>query len=103
MPELRKDPIVGRWVIVSQARSDRPNDYEQSPPRRADTFCPFCEGHEDSSPPEVWALRPGGSSPGRPGWTVRVVPNKYPALDDDAGGAGGDEHFDARRAGVRTR
>jgi UDPglucose--hexose-1-phosphate uridylyltransferase len=84
MPELRKDPIVGRWVIVSEGRADRPNDFEHVPQKRADQFCPFCEGHEDSSPPEIWALRQAGSQPGTPGWRVRVVPNKYPALDGQA-------------------
>ncbi len=81
MPELRKDPIVGRWVIVSEGRADRPSDFEHLPTKRADAFCPFCEGHEDSSPPEIWARRQPGSQPGGPGWRVRVVPNKYPALD----------------------
>src|ERR1700677_3408893 len=84
MPELRKDPIVGRWVIVSEARSDRPNDFEHLPTKRPDTFCPFCEGHEDSSPPEITACRAAGTQPGKPGWRVRVVPNKYPALGGES-------------------
>ena len=45
---------------------------------------PFAEGHEDRTPPEVYALRPGGGEPDSPGWTVRVVPNLYPALSLDA-------------------
>jgi UDPglucose--hexose-1-phosphate uridylyltransferase len=41
---------------------------------------PFLEGHEDRTPPELFALRPGGGAPDTPGWSVRVVPNLYPAL-----------------------
>ncbi|MGH2868791.1 MAG: galactose-1-phosphate uridylyltransferase, partial [Solirubrobacteraceae bacterium] len=45
---------------------------------------PFAEGHEDRTPPELYAVRPAGGAPDTPGWTVRVVPNLYPALDPDA-------------------
>jgi UDPglucose--hexose-1-phosphate uridylyltransferase len=41
---------------------------------------PFAEGHEDRTPPELYAVRPGGGPADSPGWTVRVVPNLYPAL-----------------------
>ena len=41
---------------------------------------PFAEGHEPRTPPELYALRPGGGAPDTPGWRVRVVPNLYPAL-----------------------
>jgi UDPglucose--hexose-1-phosphate uridylyltransferase len=43
--------------------------------------CPFCEGREDRTPPETFALRPKGGETDSPGWTVRVVPNLYPAFD----------------------
>jgi UDPglucose--hexose-1-phosphate uridylyltransferase len=43
---------------------------------------PFAEGHEDRTPPELYAVRPDGGAPNSPGWTVRVVPNLYPALAD---------------------
>ena len=52
--------------------------------RRAPESCPFCEGREDRTPPEVYALRPGGGEPDSPGWTTRVVPNLYPALGGHA-------------------
>ncbi len=81
MPELRKDPVVGRWVIISTERSLRPTSFTPEVAPRAGSFCPFCPGNEDSTPPEVWAARPGAD--GRPngeGWNVRVVPNKFPAL-----------------------
>jgi UDPglucose--hexose-1-phosphate uridylyltransferase len=93
MPELRQDPIVGRWVIYSPERSARPHDFEPAVARHAGAICPFCEGHEDQSPAEVYALRAADSMPNRPGWRVRVVPNKYPALvstSTELTGAGAD-------------
>jgi len=82
MPELRKDPIVGRWVIIAKNRADRPQDLSEdalSPP--AGEECPFCEGNEAQTPPEIMALREPGTLPDQPGWRVRVVPNKFPALE----------------------
>ena len=43
--------------------------------------CPLCEGHESWTPPETYAVRPGGGKPDTPGWVVRAVPNKYPLLE----------------------
>ncbi|HVZ16380.1 MAG TPA: galactose-1-phosphate uridylyltransferase [Terriglobales bacterium] len=84
MPELRKDPIIGRWVIISTDRAKRPTDFVRDRPQNKGGFCPFCYGNESKTPPEVLAYRPGqnGNSNLRdtPGWTVRVVPNKFPAL-----------------------
>ena len=80
MPELRKDPVVGRWVIISTERSRRPTSFEPAPAVKAPSFCPFCPGNEDKTPPEVWARRLNGGAPNSSGWTVRVVPNKFPAL-----------------------
>jgi UDPglucose--hexose-1-phosphate uridylyltransferase len=85
LPELRIDPLSGRRVIVAGERGSRPNaflDVEPAAPVEPDKD-PFLEGHEDQTPPEVWALRPGGSPPDSPGWKVRVVPNLYPALSPD--------------------
>lgn len=80
MPELRKDPITGRWVIIATDRAKRPADFarEQVVPQ-AGRFCPFCPGHESKTPPEVLAYRPSGGA-NEPGWTLRVIPNKFPAL-----------------------
>jgi len=79
MPELRKDPIVDRWVIISQERAQRPGDFP-SPSQVLQThFCPFCYGNEDKTPLQILAL-PRGLAPNQPGWTLRVVPNKFPAL-----------------------
>jgi UDPglucose--hexose-1-phosphate uridylyltransferase len=81
MPDLRKDPIVGRWVIVAKSRAKRPHDFDSSRERRNNRFCPFCEGNEDKTPGEIIAYRNPGSQRNRPGWRVRVVPNKFPALE----------------------
>jgi UDPglucose--hexose-1-phosphate uridylyltransferase len=80
MPELRKDPVVGRWVIISTERSRRPTNFPLDSLVKAQAFSPFAEGREDMTPPEVYAVRPGGGKANGPGWTVRVVPNKFPAL-----------------------
>jgi UDPglucose--hexose-1-phosphate uridylyltransferase len=80
MPELRKDPVVGRWVIISTERSLRPTSFTPGVPTRATSFCPFCPGNEDKTPPEVYAYRPANEAPNSTGWRVRVVPNKFPAL-----------------------
>ncbi|HWP34700.1 MAG TPA: galactose-1-phosphate uridylyltransferase [Thermodesulfobacteriota bacterium] len=80
MPELRKDPIIGRWVIISTERGRRPSDFGAAPPRPRGGFCPFCPGNEDKTPPEVLAIGEPGRRPNTPGWTLRVVPNKFPAL-----------------------
>jgi len=80
MPELRKDPIVGRWVIIATERAKRPKDYGVIPEVSRGGVCPFCPGNEHQTPPEVLAYRPGSSERDKPGWTLRVIPNKFPAL-----------------------
>jgi UDPglucose--hexose-1-phosphate uridylyltransferase len=84
--ELRVDPLTGLRSIIASARADRPGghfDLEPPPPIDA-ARDPFAPGHEDRTPPEVYAVRPNGGAPDTPGWTVRVVPNLYPALTQDA-------------------
>ncbi|MBN1884642.1 MAG: galactose-1-phosphate uridylyltransferase [Candidatus Krumholzibacteriota bacterium] len=80
MPELRKDPIIGRWVIISTERGKRPIDFKMEKRPARGGFCPFCPGNEDKTPPEVLAYRDPHTAPDTAGWTVRVVPNKFPAL-----------------------
>jgi UDPglucose--hexose-1-phosphate uridylyltransferase len=83
MPELRKDPIVGRWVIIATERARRPLDFKSEPDPARPGLCPFCPGQEDKTPHEVLAYRPpdGPSArPNVPGWSLRVFPNKFPAL-----------------------
>ncbi len=82
MPELRKDPIVGRWVIIATDRARRPDQFAPlSPAPTTDSAdaCPFCEGREAKTPPEIFAVRPSGAA-NQSGWTVRVVPADDPIL-----------------------
>jgi UDPglucose--hexose-1-phosphate uridylyltransferase len=86
MSELRKDPVTGRWVIISSERRSRPSDFriERHHVQR-DDYCPFCNGHEDLTPPEIFAYRSNGGRPNGPGWDLRVVPNRFPALKVEGG------------------
>jgi UDPglucose--hexose-1-phosphate uridylyltransferase len=81
LPELRKDPITGRWVIIATDRARRPGDFIRQPVEisASPKTCPFCYGNESRTPREVLAYRNSGG-PNEPGWRVRVVPNKYPVL-----------------------
>ena len=82
MPELRQDPATREWIVVSTERARRPQDFKtatlREPRAEHSPFCPFCGGNESQTPPETYALRTG--PPDTPGWRVRVVPNKFPAL-----------------------
>jgi UDPglucose--hexose-1-phosphate uridylyltransferase len=82
VPELRIDPLTGQRSIVAGARAGRPGGELSAPPPSAidPEADPFAEGHEDRTPPELYAVRPAGGPTDGPGWTVRVVPNLYPAL-----------------------
>jgi UDPglucose--hexose-1-phosphate uridylyltransferase len=113
MPEIRIDPLSGHRTIVAGERSRRPGGaptlseservLEPIDPERD----PFADGHEDRTPPELYAVRPGGGVPNSPGWTVRVVPNLYPALappEHDAGETAGTGEVGAsgEQAGSRS-
>ncbi|MDA3970072.1 MAG: galactose-1-phosphate uridylyltransferase [Desulfobulbaceae bacterium] len=80
MPELRKDPVLGRWIIIATERGKRPTDFIISEPSTKGGFCPLCPGNEKTTPNEVLSYGPEGRRPNTPGWDLRVVPNKYPAL-----------------------
>jgi UDPglucose--hexose-1-phosphate uridylyltransferase len=83
VPEVRTDPLSGLRTIVAAERAARPGGGPSTtPPDPIDPETdPFLPGHEDQTPPETYAVRPDGSAPDTPGWLVRVVPNKFPALD----------------------
>jgi UDPglucose--hexose-1-phosphate uridylyltransferase len=82
MPELRKDPVVKRWVIIATERAKRPNDFKKSEQKKEENkFCVFCYGNEHLTPPEIMAFRPEDTKPNESGWWVRVVDNKFPALN----------------------
>ena len=79
--ELRQDPLSGGWVAITAGRAARPEAFlADEGPVRGPLGCPFCPGNEHLTPPEVWADREPGTGPDRPGWRVRVVPNKFPAF-----------------------
>lgn len=73
MPELRQDPITRDWVIVNPRRAARPTD-DAGP----EAPCPFCPGNESMAPAETDRLEEDGR------WSVRAVPNRFPALRSDA-------------------
>jgi UDPglucose--hexose-1-phosphate uridylyltransferase len=80
--QIRVDPLTGLKVIIASGRAGRPGghfDLEPEAPIDPEQD-PFLPGHEDQTPAEVHAVRPDGGAPDSPGWSVRVVPNLYPAL-----------------------
>ena len=79
MPELRKDPIIDRWVIIATERAKRPSDLIVEKTSTRGGFCPLCPGNEDKTPNEIFAIREGNTPPDTAGWRLRVVPNKFPA------------------------
>ncbi len=98
MAEIRQDPLTGRAVIIAPERAARPNQFGSTGKTDSRHDCPFCPGNENSTPPESWADRPGDSQPNQPGWSVRVVPNKYPAVT--TGDANGESHATDRSTGT---
>lgn len=84
MPQLRRDPVIGRWVIISTERAKRPDQFGGAEVEKEDFApgekCPFCEGNENMTPPEIYAVRRPGSKPNSPGWEVRVIPSISPLL-----------------------
>lgn len=82
-PEIRIDQLTGLRTILAPGRAERPHGFERTgEDEEGAEGCPFCEGREEKTPPEVYAVRPGGGEPDTAGWTSRVVPNLYPALGD---------------------
>lgn len=80
MSDLRRDPIVGRWVIVDTDHPNKPEDYEHEQYIPKGGICPFCYGNESMTPPEIDSIRELHTQPNTSGWEVRVVANKFPAL-----------------------
>lgn len=88
MQELRTDELTGAQVIVAPGRATRPEVFRSAssePAAAPADSCPFCDGHEAMTPPEV--ARTGNGAPDTPGWQVRVVPNKFPIVGDGVAGA----------------
>ncbi|MBU1146945.1 MAG: galactose-1-phosphate uridylyltransferase [Candidatus Omnitrophica bacterium] len=81
MSQLRRDPITGRWIIVNISEPKKPEEFDLKPQIKKGGVCPFCAGNEAMTPPEAHAIRKPRTKPDTPGWSVRTVPNKFPALD----------------------
>ena len=99
MSELRQDPILGHWVIVSEERAQRPSSVAVKPTDATSTACAFCPNNERETLPEIFSVRDLGTAPDSPGWHVRVVPNKFPALRPDASQQAEKVGFFQRRTG----
>jgi UDPglucose--hexose-1-phosphate uridylyltransferase len=82
MADLRRNSITGHSVIIAENRGTRPREVSLEPVVRDHGPCPFCEGNEHLTPGELLATRAAGLAHDRPGWRVRVIPNKYPAITD---------------------
>ncbi|MDD4802920.1 MAG: DUF4931 domain-containing protein [Syntrophomonas sp.] len=81
MAEIRWDIIKNNWVGIAAGKALKPNEFPINK-RGIDTngnhvFCPFCEGYESYTPPEIMAIRPNNSETDKSGWSIRVIPNKF--------------------------
>jgi UDPglucose--hexose-1-phosphate uridylyltransferase len=80
MSEWRADPVTGRWVVIAADEPLRRRDFDLDPVIPIDeAYCPLCEGEETVAGREILAVR-DGTAPDGPGWRLRVVPNRVPAL-----------------------
>ncbi len=82
MSQMRLNPLTGRWVTIVAERAKRPSDFaprKDTPNSHDRASCPFCPGNEEETPPALETIEADGS------WSMRVVPNKYPAFDGDEG------------------
>jgi UDPglucose--hexose-1-phosphate uridylyltransferase len=80
-PEFRRDPLHNTWVVFAPKRQRRPQEFGAPAMPGAGPVDPFAAGNERLTPYEVFALRDENSRPNEPGWRVRVVPNRYPAME----------------------
>lgn len=81
MSQMRLNLLTNRWVTIVADRALRPTDFEPRTqlPLTSDRACPFCPGNEEATPPALEEVDAGGE------WTLRVVPNLYPAFHGDDG------------------
>lgn len=87
MPELRRDPVVGYWTIISTERGRRPVEYRPKGSEEEGRECPFCEGKESQTTAEIDVIRKPGTPPDKPGWEVRTILSKLPVLTPISQGA----------------
>lgn len=80
--EIRRDLLSGKWVIFATGEGFTSRDFLLRRAGRAKGEpCPFCEGQEGETGPEIYALREPGSEPDTTGWSVRVIPDRSPILE----------------------
>ena len=80
MSQMRLNPLNGRWVTIVAERAERPSDFaprQRSVDEDASRPCPFCPGHEETTPPALETVEQDGT------WSMRVIPNRYPAFDGE--------------------
>ena len=82
MPEFRQNMLTNEWVIIATERAKRPEDFrkkeaDKPPLPEFSAQCPFCPGNESKTPPATHTIERNGK------WQVRVVPNKFAALQKD--------------------
>jgi len=79
--ELRRDIVRDSWVLISSGKALKPGDFPINKSKisalGSEETCPFCEGNEALTTPEIAAYRPNGSQANEPGWLIRTIPNKY--------------------------
>ncbi len=83
MNELRRDAVSGRWTIILIGEEVKVEDLlsvSYLANMQPQETCPFCEGNENLTPPEIFAIRSDDSRPNTPGWKIRVIPDRNPIL-----------------------
>lgn len=77
MAKFVPDIKTQRWIVIAPTRLDRPDDHNKHVPKT--DVCPFCQGNEQETPPEISRIGEGAQNSA--GWKIRVVPNKFPITD----------------------
>mgnify|MGYP006268043667 CR=1 FL=1 len=80
MSQLRLNLLTGRWVTVAPARANRDTDFAPRVTQVETTDmkgCPLCPASGLDETP----LAENKSADG--GWSLRVMPNRYPAFEGD--------------------
>lgn len=80
MSEIRYDRLHDTHVLIAPERLRHPEPPTEFVDPVLPEPCPFCEGNESMTPPEIFAQRPEGSFPNENGWETRVIPNLFKAV-----------------------
>ena len=105
MADLRFEPVSGTWVAIARNRNRRPMEFVSIPEIKEHVRCPFCSGHEEATPQAVAAYDAEGNkltshNPSQP-WLVRVVPNKYPSLNEPGQAMAGGPYQTSQATGIQ--